>query len=100
MAAAAPFRSGERWIRRSVAQRRANNAWELDRLKPKAWYPKPWQPDHGRESPREELMADRRSMTHYAYAGWMRFYHGKARPLVGTKLLYVPRQVSSQDGTA
>lgn len=83
-----PFRSGGRWYRRSVAQRRENNERELRRLKTSTG--PPWHPPEGRESPREALMDDRRSMTHYAHAGRMRFLHGKAPPLVGRALLYLP----------
>lgn len=86
-----PFRSGDRWIRRSVAQRRAHNEHEMDGLKPKSWHPKRWQPPEGRESPREELMGlGRRCSVRYAYPGAMRYLHGKGPPLIGRSLLYDP----------
>lgn len=94
-----PFRSGDRWIRRTVAERRRSNerAWD-SRMKVQPWHPKRWQPDHGRESPREEWMSWRRSMIAYSFPGWMRFHHGKAPPLVGRTLLYDPYAPRSRFG--
>jgi hypothetical protein len=80
-----PFRSAGRWIRRTVAQRRASNERDwASRMKPNPWRPKPWQPDSGRESPREEWMSWRRSMLHYAYPGWMRFHQRNRDHLAAT----------------
>lgn len=86
-----PFNSGGRWIRRTVTERRDDNTRQWNCwMRREAWHPKPWQPPEGRESPREDWMSWRRSMVRYAYPGWMRFYHGKGPPLVGSPLLYCP----------
>lgn len=77
-----------RWVHVSVKQRAEEQARELASAKRRDDSPKRWQPSEGRESPREEWMDWRRSMISYRFPGWMRFYHGKAMPLVGRELLY------------
>jgi hypothetical protein len=84
-------RIGDRWIHVSVRTRAERHARDLARVERQSWHPKRWQPPEGRESPREEWMAWRRSFTQYAYAGWMRHWRGKAPALVGRELLYCPR---------
>lgn len=81
---------GGRWQHISVKRRAANQAREIAGTKRRKDSPKRWQFDQRRESPREEWMSWRESMIRYAFPGWMRFYHGKAPPLVGRRLLYDP----------
>lgn len=79
---------GVRWVHVSVKQRADNQAREFARTRRRDDDPKRWQPDHGRESPREVWMDERRSMVRYAYPGWMRFYQGKGLALVGSAQMY------------
>lgn len=92
---------GVRWVHVSVSQRAKNQKRELGGTTRRRDDPKRWQPDHGRISPREELLDDRRSRVRYAFAGWMRFYHGKGPPLVGRPRLYCwpePLQSGAETG--
>lgn len=77
---------GDHWVQVTVKQRAQRHASEIAGAKRRP--DQRWHPPEGRESPREVLMEDRCSRVRYRYPGCMRFLHGKAPPLVGSKLLY------------
>ena len=81
---------GSHWVQVSVSTRAKRHADEIARATCTKWRPQRWQPDHGRESPREELMSERKTFASYQYPGWMRFHRGNGPPWHGRKLLWDP----------
>ena len=77
-----------RWIHVSVARRVRDHAQRLDHAR-RSRAERPWHPDEGRESPREELKWWRESPIRYAYPGWMA--HHKDRGALTARPIYCVR---------